>query len=97
MFETGSDITHDTAKTVLKAGLKHIARGEMQLDCARLSRFDSSVLAVFLAWQRAARAQRGALSVLNVPAALSSLARAYGIDTLVLKDSAGAVAAAESR
>jgi phospholipid transport system transporter-binding protein len=38
---------------------------------------------VLLAWQRAA-SQRGAiLSVVNLPAALASLARAYGVDSLL--------------
>jgi phospholipid transport system transporter-binding protein len=82
MFETGEDITHGTAKAVLKAGLKRISEGATQLDCASLVRFDSSALAVLLAWRRAAFARGTDLMVLHAPLALASLARAYGIDAL---------------
>lgn len=82
MLETGAEITHETARKVLKAGLKRIAEGETQLDCLALVRFDSSALAVLLAWRRAALARGRDLKVLRAPPALASLARAYGIDTL---------------
>jgi phospholipid transport system transporter-binding protein len=86
MFESGEDITHDTAKSVLAAGLKRIAEGATRLDCLSLVRFDSSALAVLLAWRRAAVARGTDLTVLHAPAALASLARAYGIDELALGD-----------
>lgn len=82
MFEAGDDITHSTAKAVLKAGLKRIADGETHLDCRPLVRFDSSALAVMLAWQRAALKRGHELHVSGVPAGLESLARAYGVDGL---------------
>ncbi len=86
MFETGEEITHGTAKAVLKTGLKQIADGATQLNCAPLVRFDSSALAVLLAWRRAAAQRGGTLQILRVPAALQSLARAYGIDHLAFGD-----------
>nr|WP_241030597.1 STAS domain-containing protein [Paraburkholderia sp. Ac-20347] len=76
-------MTHESAKAALSAGLAQIASGATAVDCAPLTQFDSSALAVLLAWQRAA-SQRGAiLSVVNLPAALASLARAYGVDSLL--------------
>lgn len=87
MLETGADITHATARKVLKAGLKRIAEGETQLDCLALVRFDSSALAVLMAWRRATLARGRDLKVLRVPPALASLARAYGVDALALGES----------
>jgi phospholipid transport system transporter-binding protein len=82
-FATGATLTHESAKAALSAGLTQIASGATAVDCAPLTQFDSSALAVLLAWQRAA-SQRGAiLSVVNLPAALASLARAYGVDSLL--------------
>jgi len=82
-FETGAALTHASAKAALAAGLSRIAAGATGVDCAPLTQFDSSALAVLLAWQRAAQARGQTLDVVNLPAALASLARAYGIDPLL--------------
>ena len=81
-FATGATLTHASAKHALAAGLAHIQSGATAVDCAQLSQFDSSALAVLLAWRRAAQARGGALDILNVPSGLASLAQVYGIDTL---------------
>ncbi len=83
-FVTGSALTQSNARAALKTGLAHIATGADQVDCAPLAHFDSAALAVLLAWYRVARARGIALRVLNLPAQLANLARAYGIDTLIL-------------
>ena len=82
-FETGDTLTHASAKAALAAGLSHIAAGATGVDCAALKQFDSSALAVLVAWQRAAHARGQALDVVNLPPALASLARAYGVDPLL--------------
>jgi phospholipid transport system transporter-binding protein len=82
-FETAASLTHESAKNALDAGLSRIAAGATEVDCAPLKRFDSSALAVLLAWQRAASARRAELGVVNVPSGLASLAQAYGVDTLL--------------
>ncbi|MBI0326538.1 STAS domain-containing protein [Burkholderia plantarii] len=82
-FATGASLTHASAKAALDDGLGRIAGGATAVDCAALARFDSAALAVLLAWQRAARARGAALEILNLPPALASLARAYGIDSLL--------------
>lgn len=82
-FETVAALTHESAKAALEAGLSRIAAGATEVDCAPLTQFDSSALAVFLAWQRAASARGGALSIVNLPTGLASLAQAYGVDTLL--------------
>jgi phospholipid transport system transporter-binding protein len=82
-FATGSTLTHASAKEALAAGLARIAGGARGVDCAPLAQFDSSALAVLLAWQRAADARGAALEIVNLPAGLASLAQAYGVDTLL--------------
>jgi phospholipid transport system transporter-binding protein len=82
-FETGATLTFDTATVVLRAGLARISAGATQVDCAPLERFDSSALAVLLAWRRAARKQRAELRISNLPAGLVSLAEAYGVAPLL--------------
>jgi phospholipid transport system transporter-binding protein len=82
-FQTAASLTHDSARAALDAGLSRIAAGATEVDCAPLTHFDSSALAVLLAWQRAASQRGAALGVMNVPSGLASLARAYGVDTLL--------------
>ena len=82
-FETGTTLTHASATAALAAGLQRIAAGATGVDCAPLAQFDSSALAVLIAWQRAAQARGAALDIVNLPAGLASLAQAYGVDTLI--------------
>ncbi|MFM0004168.1 MULTISPECIES: STAS domain-containing protein [Paraburkholderia] len=82
-FESGATLTHASANAALAAGLQRIAAGATGVDCAPLAQFDSSALAVLLAWQRAAQARGAAFEIVNLPAGLASLAQAYGVDTLI--------------
>jgi phospholipid transport system transporter-binding protein len=82
-FETGTTLTHASAKAALAAGLQRIAAGASGVDCSPLAQFDSSALAVLIAWQRAATARGTSLEIVNLPAGLASLAQAYGVDTLI--------------
>lgn len=82
-FPSGATLTHASASAALAAGCARIAAGAAAVDCAALTQFDSSALAVLLAWRREAQARGRALDILNVPAGLASLAQVYGVDTLV--------------
>ncbi|CAD6557641.1 hypothetical protein LMG27952_06428 [Paraburkholderia hiiakae] len=82
-FATGANLTHESAKATLSAGFAQISAGATAVDCGALTQFDSSALAVLIAWQRAARERGAPLAVLNLPPALASLARAYGVDSLL--------------
>ncbi|MFL9905012.1 STAS domain-containing protein [Paraburkholderia sp. RL17-337-BIB-A] len=82
-FECGATLTHASAKAALAAGLQRIAAGANGVDCASLAQFDSSALAVLLAWERAAQARGVKFEIVNLPAGLASLAQAYGVDTLL--------------
>jgi phospholipid transport system transporter-binding protein len=82
-FAAASSLTVASAKSALADGLARIAAGATAVDCAALTQFDSSALAVLLAWQRAAKTRGATLAILNLPPKLASLARAYGVDALV--------------
>jgi phospholipid transport system transporter-binding protein len=82
-FTTGTTMTHASAKATLAAGMASIEAGAAGVDCAPLAEFDSSALAVLLAWRRAAEARGGAFEIANLPAGLASLAKVYGIDALL--------------
>lgn len=82
-FDSGVTLTHASAKAALAQGLARIEAGATAVDCGALAQFDSSALAVLLAWQRAARARGVTLDIENLPPKLASLAQAYGIDTLL--------------
>jgi phospholipid transport system transporter-binding protein len=82
-FESGATLTHASATAALAAGLQRIAAGADGVDCSPLVQFDSSALAVLLAWKRAAHARGVGLAISNLPPDLASLAQAYGVDTLL--------------
>ncbi|AHI64284.1 lipid asymmetry maintenance protein MlaB [Burkholderia thailandensis] len=82
-FGAGAALTHASAKAALAQGLARIEAGATAVDCGALAQFDSSALAVLLAWQRAARARGVTLDIVNLPPKLASLAQAYGVDTLL--------------
>ncbi len=54
-----------------------------RVECGALQDFDSSVLAVLLAWQRQLRSRNQSLVVLNPPAKLKVLASVYGVTELL--------------
>ncbi|WJF90605.1 STAS domain-containing protein [Paraburkholderia bonniea] len=78
-FSSGATLTHASAKAALAMGLQQIAAGASGVDCAQLTQFDSSALAVLLAWQRAAQARHRPLDIVNLPVGLTSLAEVYGV------------------
>jgi phospholipid transport system transporter-binding protein len=93
-FTSGATLTHESAKAALAAGLQRISAGAGGVDCAPLTQFDSSALAVMLAWVRAAAARGAQFEIVNLPAGLASLAQAYGVDTLLTLGASTMVASA---
>ncbi|MDU0810491.1 MAG: STAS domain-containing protein [Burkholderia sp.] len=82
-FKSDVTLTFESAKSILLNGLYKISSGAIAVDCSFLIHFDSSAIAVLLAWQRAAKNSGAILTILNPPKKLISLARAYGLDTLI--------------
>ena len=58
-------------------------RQSQTIDCSALIDFDSSVLAVLMAWQRELHPIHQTLDLLNPPEKLKVLARVYGISNLL--------------
>ena len=82
-FQPATTLTIDSAATAMEAGLRAIEGGEQVFDFSGVTAIDSAAVAVLLAWQRAARARTLALSFINVPPTLQSLARLYGVAELL--------------
>src|SRR6186997_1362363 len=76
------------AKAVLDQGLAAIKAGQTVFDLASVQQADSSAVAVLLAWKRAARKAGAALSYINLPASLTSLAALYGVDAFLVESPA---------
>ena len=77
-------LTRANATQLLAEGLEKIARGETIFDVQLLEQFDSSALALFLAWQRSLNSDdRVKLTLQHLPEKLVSLAKVYGVFELL--------------
>ncbi len=77
------DLTLEHARRLLGMGSEAIAQGVTEIDFARAGKVDSSALSLMLAWRRRAQAAGTRLGFRNVPDSLMSLAKLYGVDTLL--------------
>jgi phospholipid transport system transporter-binding protein len=75
-------VTQANAKDVENQGALALVQSH-QVDCTALHDFDSSVLAVLLAWQRQLGKRNQSLVVLNPPEKLRVLASVYGVSNLL--------------
>lgn len=83
MHEQASACARDLLSRVRRTG-SGAGAAEWVLDASPLQRFDSCALAVILAVRREAQAQGASVRLVQAPERLQSLARLYGIDSLVL-------------
>ena len=81
-------LTFPHATTALRQGLAAIASGKTVFDLASVQSVDSSAVAVLLEWKRAATRAGAALSYINLPASLQSLATRYGVDEFLIESPA---------
>lgn len=81
-------LTVINAKAALDQGLAAIQAGQTVFDLGTVKTADSSAVAVLLAWKRAARKAGVALSYVNLPASLQSLAALYGVDAFLVESPA---------
>ncbi len=80
------EVTHAQAGACLQLvlqGMQAESGSQVVIDCAALSAFDSSVLAVLLECRRAAIQRNQGLVVKALPQALGGLARLYGVQELL--------------
>ena len=76
-------VTIDNAHAVLAEGLKLFDRDGLVVDLSQLEEVDSSAISLVLEWLRAAQRSQRALSFVNLPANLTSLASLYGVLDLI--------------
>lgn len=78
-----TSITNANAGELLAEGAAAIARGEFEFDLSAVAEVDSAAVALLLEWQRQAVARGGRLALSGVPADIASLAKLYGVDSLL--------------
>jgi phospholipid transport system transporter-binding protein len=76
-------MTMDNASALLAQGVAALAEGKTNFDLSAVTDVDSSGLAVLFGWQRAATAQGKAITLINPPHNLRSLADVYGVSSLL--------------
>jgi phospholipid transport system transporter-binding protein len=76
-------LTFNVGRAALEQGMAAIAAGETVFDLGGVKAADSTGVAVMLAWQRKAQSVGQRLSFINVPADVHSLAKLYGVDSLL--------------
>ena len=76
-------VTLANAARVLEEGRQHLGEGAQTVDLGEVSELDSSLLALALAWIRDARRAKREIAFTNVPEALHTLSRLYGVEALL--------------
>ena len=76
-------VTLANAARVLEEGRQHLSEGAQTVDLGEVSELDSSLLALALAWMRDARQAKREIAFSNVPEALQTLSRLYGVEALL--------------
>ncbi len=68
---------------LLEEGRRHLAEGVSTVDLSEVTDMDSGLLALLLAWLRDAKTRQRDLAFANLPEALRTIARLYGVDSLL--------------
>jgi phospholipid transport system transporter-binding protein len=76
-------VTLANVAAVMQEGSRHLAEGVQTVDVGEVSELDSSLLAMLLAWLREAKQQERELAFTNLPEALQTIARLYGVEGLL--------------
>jgi phospholipid transport system transporter-binding protein len=76
-------VTLANATALLEQGYAQIDHGVRSVDLAEVTELDSSLLALLLAWRRAAGRRNAELTFANLPTGLETIARLYGVAELL--------------
>ena len=76
-------VTLANVAAILDEVRPHLDEGVGTVDLAEVTDMDSSLLAAMLAWLREARRRDRELVFANLPEALRTIARLYGVDGLL--------------
>lgn len=72
-----------TAAELKAAGMSALAGDTATVDLSQVTDADSSAVAVLLAWVRSAQERQRAISIVNSPESVRSLAALYGVADLL--------------
>ena len=81
-FLLPATVTQQTATQLELEGLRNVA-SLSTVDCSRLKDFDSTVLAVLLAWRKKLQESKKSLLIEHAPEKLKVLAKVYGVSALL--------------
>ena len=76
-------VTFDTVPGLISAAEEHIRQGADAIDFASVTELDSAAVALALEWLRQAERANVALRLINLPAAMQTLAKLYGVSELL--------------
>jgi phospholipid transport system transporter-binding protein len=76
-------VTLANVAAILAEGRRHLEEGVATVDLSEVSEMDSSLLAAMLAWLRDAKSRDRQLTFANLPGSLQTIARLYGVDSLI--------------
>jgi ABC-type transporter Mla MlaB component len=79
MINLPAKVNHQNALMVREDGFSQIQKSEDMVDASSLQEFDSSIIAVILAWLRV----QPNLKMVNSPEKLQVLSKVYGLDGLL--------------
>ena len=85
----------DTQRLLTQA-LKGEPESGVVVDAGNLAQFDSAALAVLLECRRQANAWGRPFTLRNTPPKLEALAKLYGVDVLLMRDTVGSASASAS-
>ena len=85
----------DTQRLLTQA-LKGEPESGVVVDAGNLAQFDSAALAVLLECHRQANAWGRPFTLRNTPPKLEALAKLYGVDVLLMRDTVGSASASAS-
>ena len=81
-------LTMETVPALFESGLQHLISEDLRVDFSKVESVDSAAISMLLGWTRAAQRSQRVLSVTGLPEDLLSLARLYGVDELLPRQSA---------
>ena len=76
-------VTLANVATVLEEGRRHLDEGVRTVDLGDVTEMDSALLALILAWLRDAQSRNRDIEFSNLPESLQTIARLYGVDSLL--------------
>lgn len=82
-LSVSGQLTMDTVPALYQQGLQHLNQTALVLDFSKVESADSSAVSMLLGWMRAAKQNGCAVSVVDLPGSMLSLAGLYGVGDLL--------------